>query len=155
MRARLAIAGLLTAIAAAGCGSSVETRVPSVAAVPLVPRTRILVHETRCDRGANAYCAVQLVVVGRGYGSATALLDHERQHLVSLGWGLAHADTGDEHAAESPGHKLRLVFGTAALDLKDIDLAWVRRSRTIGRVLAETMFDRMPALSLMLESGSS
>lgn len=152
----LAIATAITAaLCVAGCGSSVISRVPSVGAVPLIPRTRTLIHQTRCDRGANAYCAVQLVVVGRGYSSSGAMLGAERQHLVALGWSLTHTNTGVERAAESPGHKLRLTFAAAFLDLKGIDIGWVQRSRTIGRVLAETMFDRMPALSLMLESGSS
>jgi hypothetical protein len=155
MKRLLGIGALATALAAAGCGSSVQSRIPSLAAVPLVPGSQVLAHETRCDRGANPYCAVQLVVAGRGYTSSAALLVGERRHLKALGWSLTNADTGDERAAESPGHKLRLTFATAARDLKDVDLGWVRRSRTIARTLAETMFDRVSALSLMLESGSS
>ncbi|MDQ6835289.1 MAG: hypothetical protein M3016_03790 [Actinomycetota bacterium] len=146
---------VLVALALSGCGSAAPSRSPTLAGVPLPPGSRVLAHVTRCDRGANAYCAVQLVVSGPGYHSSEDLLGTERRHLMALGWGLANADTGDEHAAESPGHKLRLIYATAALDLKDVDLGWVRRSRRIQRGLSAAMFDRIAALSLMLEPGSS
>lgn len=154
MRVRASIALVAVAFTVTGCGSSAQSRIPSVAAVPLTPRTRVLAHVTRCDPGANQYCAVQLVVVGR-YGSSDALLKSERKHLQALGWGLVNADTGDEHAAESPGHRFHIVFATAALDLKDVELGWVKRARRIARALSQTMFDRQPALSVMLESGSA
>lgn len=150
----LLAAALALALTAAGCGSSAQSRAPSVAGVPLTAGARVLAHVTRCDPGANQYCAVQLVVVGR-YGSSDELLRSERRHLQALGWGLVNAQTGDEHAAESPGHHFHIVFATAALDLKDVDLGWVKRSRMIARVLSQTMIDRRSALSVMLESGSA
>ena len=119
------------------------------------PGTRILTSVRRCDRGANAYCALQLVVVAGRFTDSTALLHSERDHLKSLGWAIANADTGDEHAADSPRHRLHLLYATAALDLKDLDLGYIQRAPTIGRALSQTMFDRTPALSLMLETGSS
>jgi hypothetical protein len=109
---------------------------------------------TRCDPGANRYCALQLVVVGP-YGSSEDLLTSERKYLQSLGWGLVNAQTGDEHAAESPGHRFHIVLATAALDLKDWDLGWIKRSRTIARALSQTMIHRQSALSVMLESGAA
>ncbi len=156
MRVRALIRAVPVALTlvVAGCGSSAQSRTPSLAAVPLTARARILAHVTRCDPGANQYCAVQLVVVGR-YGSSDELLKSERQHLQALGWGLVNAETGDEHAAESPGHRFHIVFATAALDLKDVDLGWVKRSRMIARVLSQTMIARQSALSVMLESGSA
>jgi hypothetical protein len=153
-RAFTAMATLALVLAAAGCGQSAQSRSPSVARVPLVPRTRVFAHVTRCDPGANSYCAVQLVIVGR-YASAELLLRRERKYLQSLGWGLVNAQTGDEHAAESPGHRFHLVFATAALDLKDWDLGWIKRSRQIARALSQTMINRQPALSVMLESGAA
>jgi hypothetical protein len=123
--------------------------------VPLTSDTRVLTHVRRCDRGANPYCAIQVVVVGSGYSSSTALLVAERRYLRSLGWSLAQAETGDETAADSPGHKLRLTYATAALDLKDLDLGWIKRSPVIGRALSRTMFARQSAISLMLQTGSS
>jgi hypothetical protein len=158
MRARALIlttlALLASSLALSGCGQSAQSRNPSVARVPLVPRTRVFAHVTRCDPGANRYCAVQLVVVGR-YGGSDALLTSERRYLQSLGWGLVNAATGDEHAAESPGHRFHLVFATAALDLKDWDMGWIKRSRIIARALSQTMINRQAALSLMIESGAA
>jgi hypothetical protein len=158
MRARafmgLALSALALVLSLTGCGQSAQSRTPSVAAVPLPARARVLAHVTRCDPGANQYCAVQLVVVGR-YGSSDALLRSERKYLKSLGWGLVNAPTGVEHAAESRGHKLHLVFATAALDLRGVDLGWVKRSPAIARVLSQTMINRQSALSLMLESGAA
>ncbi len=148
-------AALAAGLSVGGCGSSVHSHMPSLAAVPLPGGTRIVAHQTRCDRGVNAYCAIQLVAVGPGYSSSGALMAAERQHLKTLGWNLTYADTGHERAAESPGHRLRLTFAPASYDLQAIDLKFIQRARTIARTLAETMFDRQSALSLMLESGSS
>jgi hypothetical protein len=148
-------ATIAVALGATGCGQTAGSRGPALAGVPLTGGTRVVFHVRRCDRGANAYCAIQLVVVGNHYRSSTALLDSERRHLKAIGWGMANADTGDEHAADSPGHELRLTYATAALDLKDIDLGWVQRSPMLGRSLSRVMFDRSSALSLMLEKGSS
>ncbi len=123
--------------------------------MPLTPGSQVVAHVRRCDRGANPYCAMQLVVVGKRTTSSLALLDRERRHLQSIGWTVIDADTGDEPAANSPGHKLRLTYATAALDLQGVDLGWIRRSPGIGLALSRTMFARDSALSLMLETGSS
>jgi hypothetical protein len=146
---------LTTAAAIGGCGSSTQTRMPTLAAVPLTGGARVIAHQTRCDRGANAYCAIQLVVVGHRYSSSGALMSRERQYLKSLGWGITFAQTGPERAAESPGHKLRLTFAPASYDLQAVDLGWIQRAPDISRALSQTMFSRQSALSLMLESGSS
>lgn len=151
----IAAAAVAVVVAVAGCGQAASNRSVDVAAVPMIGGTRVVVQTRRCDRGANPYCAVQLVVVGRSYESSGALLASERRYLKAHGWTVAGADTGDERAANSPGHRLRLSYATAALDLKDVDLGWVKRSRPIGLALSRTMFNRSPALSLMLEQGSS
>jgi hypothetical protein len=146
---------VLAALPLAGCGQSSASMAPVLSGVPLAARARVVAHIRRCDRGANPYCAVQLVLVGARYRSSAALLSSERRRLESLGWGPGNGDTGDERAADSPGHKLRLTYATAALDLKDIDLGWINRSRLIAMTLSREMFDRAPALSLMLETGPS
>jgi hypothetical protein len=146
---------LLAALSLAGCGQSSTSTGPVLTGVPLAGRTRVVAQVRRCDRGANPYCALQLVLVGARYRSSMALLSGEDRRLMALGWGPGNGDTGDEHAADSPGHKLRLTFATGALDLKDIDLGWIRRSRLIVMTLSREMFDRAPALSLMLETGPS
>ncbi len=146
---------LVVAGCVAGCGGGSSANSPGLAGVPLTPGTQVVSHVRRCDRGANPYCAVQLVAVNAHAGSSTALLAGERQHLKALGWTLTEADTGDETAADSPGHKLRLIYSTAALDLKDADLGWIQRAPVISRALSKVMFDRQPAISLMLQTGSA
>jgi hypothetical protein len=151
---RLPVSIALAALAV-GCGANSASRNPNPAGIPLIPGARVVTEVHRCDRGANPYCAVQMVVVGDRYPSSAALLDSERKQLVASGWSLTDAQTGDERAADSPGHKLRLTFATAALDLKDVDLGWIQRSPVIGRSLSRTMFNRQSAMSLMLETGDS
>lgn len=138
-----------------GCGSAATSRAPGLAGVPLTDGARVLASIRRCDRGASPFCAVQLVVADARYRNSTDLLHGERDRLRALGWTSANADNGDEHAAESPGHRLRLTYATAALDLKGIDLGWIQRARVIAHTLSRAMFDRASALSLMLETGSS
>ena len=145
---------IAVALVAAGCGSS-ASRGPSLSGVPLTPGMQVIEHVRRCDAGANPYCAVQLVVVSKHAPSSEALLGAERRHLKSLGWTLSDADNGDETAADSPGHKLRLTYAIASLDLKDIDLGWIKRSPKIGLALSRAMFDRASSISLMLQSGSA
>lgn len=155
VRCLLGLAGVTCVVALTGCGGSSAGRTPDLAGVPLTAGSRVLASVRRCDRGANAFCAVQLVIADRHYGNSTALLHAERDHLKSLGWTTANADNGDEHAADSPHHKLHLVYATGALDLKGIDLGWIQRAPVIIRTLSRAMFDRASALSLMLETGSS
>jgi hypothetical protein len=143
------------ALAVAGCGGGSPANSPNVDKVPLTAGTQVVSHVRRCDRGAHPYCAVQLVAVNRHASNSAALLASERQHLKSLGWTLTEADTGDETAADSPGHKLRLIYTTAALDLKDADLGWIHRAPKISLALSRVMFDRQPAISLMLQTGSA
>ena len=125
MRRGLMIAAVLSALGAgiAGCGDATGAgAMPDLAGVPLVPGSNVLASVRRCDRGSNPYCAVQLVISAGRYADSLALLHSERDHLKALGWTIANADTGDEHAADSPRHKLHLLYATAALDLKDLDL---------------------------------
>ena len=145
----------MLALAAAGCGAGASSRSPNLAGVPLIKGVSIVEHVRRCDRGANPYCAVQLVVVDTHYSSSAALLSSERRYLRSIGWAASAADIGSERAASSPGGKLRLTYATAALDLQAVDLGWIRRSPAIALAIARTMFERQPARAPMLEPGSS
>jgi hypothetical protein len=144
---------LVVAVLLVGCGGA--SRGPNLAGVPLTTGTKVVAHVRRCDRGANPYCAIQLVVVGPHYSSSAALLISERKYLHSIGWSASNADIGTERAASSPGQKLRLTYSTAALDLQALDLGWIRRSPAVGMAMSRTMFARQSALSLMLETGSS
>lgn len=116
---------------------------------------KIITRVQRCDKGANAYCAEQLVVVGARYRTSIDLLKSEQDHLLKLGWSLVNGDTGSERAAESPGHKLRLTYATAYGDLTGIDLGWIKRAHPIALALSRTLFSQTSAISMMLEVGPS
>jgi hypothetical protein len=150
----LCVAGA-AAVALAGCGGGSTSSSPDLTSVPMIRGMRVVGHIRRCDRGANPYCAVQVVVVGDRSPSSTRLLDDEAKHLASLGWTQTIGDTGDESGADSPGHKLRLTYATAASDLEGVDLGWITRAPSITHTLSRVMFDRAPAISFMLETGSS
>ena len=156
--ARSAVAatvGVLAALGAAGCGSGTPAGRPSVSGVPLVHGAHVVSEARRCDRGAHPYCALQLVLAGPGYPTSQVLLTDEQHHLKRSGWGVAEGDTDFERAAESPGNSLRVTYATATQDLRSIDLGTIQRARPIARALSAQMFARAPALSLMLQSGSS
>lgn len=155
LRCLLAVAAATCVVGVTGCGSASAGRAPDLTGVPLTPGARVLASVRRCDKGANAFCAVQLVITDSSFANSTDLLHAERDRLKSLGWTPANADNGDEHAGDSPHHKLHLIYATAALDLKGLDLGWIQRAPVIGRTLSKTMFDRASALSLMLETGST
>jgi hypothetical protein len=141
-------------LAACGQGNASQ-RTPQLAKLPLVRGSRVSVQVLRCDKGANGFCAWELVVIGNGYRSSEALLRSEHHRLLELGWSGANGDIGDEHAADSPGHKLRLTYATADGDLKGIDLGWIHRSRKVALALSQAIFSRAPTMSMLLELGAS
>jgi hypothetical protein len=144
---------LLTAVAVAGCGSAPSRSSLTLRSLPLVPGATILEQATECDGGANSFCAVEAVVVDRRYTSSGALVASEDRQLHRFGWKSSAGDDGTEAAADSPSHKLRVTFATAINDLIGVDEHWITRASSIERALDRTMFDRMPAMSLMLEFG--
>ena len=108
-----------------------------------------------CDAGSRAFCSIELVVLDPRYASSDILAHDESKHLRKAGWSLADGDTGTESSANSPGHKLRLTYSTAADDLQQIDLGAITRARPITLALSSSMFDRAAAMSMMLEVGAS
>jgi hypothetical protein len=147
---------LLAGALPAGCGgSSPSNRAVGATEVPLPAGARVAARARTCDRGANPYCTVQLVVAGPSYPDAFALLVSERARLRHLGWSMEQGDTGKEIAAESPGNELRLTYATAYNDLLAIDSGWIKRSAPVGHALAHVLFARVPAISLLLQRGSS
>jgi hypothetical protein len=139
-----------------GCGGTTSSkRNPKLDQVPLVAGARVVARAVQCDRGASPFCSVQLVAVDPRYRTSEQLADAEHDLVKRAGWTESNADTGDERAAESPGHKLRVTFATAYGDLKGIDVGWVRRSRKIALALSKAMFDRVAAISVELDHGSS
>ena len=139
----------------AGCGDSRVGKVPPINRLPLVPGASVAVSVPQCDKGADAYCALLLVVHDRRFRSSREFFDAEQDHLHRAGWSESNAQTSDEQAAESPNHSLRVTYATADGDLKGVDLGWIRRPRPIALALSRALFQHTPALSLMLEAGSS
>lgn len=107
-----------------------------------------------CDGGANAYCGLELVVVGHGYRSPDALLAGESKLLRRLHWHHANADTALERAADSPADRLRVTYATTKGELTSIELGWVHRRPAFAVALAHTLFGRQPALAMVVEEGA-
>jgi hypothetical protein len=153
---RLGVAGALAlAVALAGCGTSKDDRTPTVSAVPLLPGAKIASQVRECDAGSHPFCTVELVVTDPRYKSSDNLAHDESKRLRKSGWSLADGDTSTESSANSPGHKFRLTYSTAADDLQQIDLGQITRRRPITLALSNSMFDRAAAMSMMLEVGAS
>jgi hypothetical protein len=146
----------LAAAAIAGCGANKPQTSPDASAIPLVPGAHVAVQARACDdQGSHSFCAIDLVVVDHGYESSDVLAKDESAVLRRSGWSSADGDTGLQSAANSPGHKLRLTYATAAGDLQAIDLGYIGRPWPIQYALSNSMFDRTAAMSMMLEDGAS
>lgn len=157
----LAVAGVLVvgmaavafAILATGRGGT--PRAIGLKNLPTLAGTRVMTQVRSCDRSAHAYCALQVVLVGDRYRTSSALRVAYAARLADLGWSSAKGPVDAETAADSPGHELRLTLATAYAELTDIDVGSVQRTAAISHSLSDTIFDRAPALSLMLMRGSS
>jgi hypothetical protein len=145
----------LLVLALAGCGSVKGAPPPTADQLPLVPGAQIVEQSTQCDKGANAFCALELVVVDPRFKTSEDLVNAEHDVVHKAGWAGLGADTGNERAAESPGHKLRVTYATANGDLTGIDLGWIHRSRRIAVALSRTLFNHSTAMSVELDQGSS
>jgi hypothetical protein len=155
---RLGVATTLALLAGlAGCGTAAAPaqRAPALDQLPLLPGARIAVKVSRCDRGSNPFCAIDLVVLDHHYNSSDLLARDESHFLRKQGWSLADGDTSEQSGANSPGHKLRLTLATAAGDLRAIDLGVIARPWPITYALSNAMFDRAAAMSMRLELGAS
>jgi hypothetical protein len=152
MRPLLAACLLALALLPAGCGGG-GRRMPDLARLPLPPGSRIVARAHRCDGGANAYCAQELVVVDQRFHSAQALLQAERHLLHRRGWTGSYADNGLESSDYSPGNDLHVTFSSAPEDLQAIDLGWIHREEPIKQALSSAIFAHRAALSVYLEIG--
>jgi hypothetical protein len=148
-----AIVAVALVIVATGRGGT--PRAIGLANIPMVPGTRVLTRVRSCDRGVHSYCALQVVIVGERYPTSQALRDTYGAKLLKLGWTTTKGPDGNETAADSRGHELRLTFATAYEDLLGIDSNWIQRTAAISHSLSSAMFDRAPTLSIMLLRGSS
>lgn len=123
--------------------------------MPLVPGARVYTSATRCDPGANAYCALELVMVDARYRVSHDFFMAEMRLLHSRHWSVDFADTAAERSAESPGHRWRVVLAPGEQDLRAIDQNYIKRSRRVALALSRLLFEGTPSLSLLLEAGSS
>jgi hypothetical protein len=135
-----------------GCGGGSHT--PHLSSLPLVPGARVVTNVRRCDRGANPYCTLELVVVDSSYASSRSFVLAERDLLKGHGWSGASPQTADELADTSPGNKLRITYASAYVDLKGVDLGWIQRSPAVQRSLSRQLFVGSPAMSALLQPGS-
>jgi hypothetical protein len=151
--ALLTLASACAALAACGSGSS--SHQPSLAQLPLVDGASVVTQVRACDHGANAFCAIEIVVTDHRYRTSTDLVEDEHAQLRKHGWTGGQGDTNEQKAADSPGHKLRVTYATASGDLRGVDLGSIQRPRRITLALSHVMFDQAPAMSIMLEVGAS
>ncbi|MFL5862518.1 MAG: hypothetical protein ACJ780_17380 [Solirubrobacteraceae bacterium] len=154
--AGLAVLAVVVVVAVAALsGRGGNPRAIGLRNVPVPAGARVVTRARSCDRGVNRYCALQVVVVGKRYASSGELRTAYAQQLGKLGWTTANGPDGNETGADSPGHELRLTYATAYEDLLGVDSNWIQRTAAISHSLSTTMFDRAPALSIMLVRGSS
>lgn len=149
---RASAAALLTLLVLTACGGS-GNHYPDVAKLPLLSGTQIVVQAHECDPGASAFCAVELVVVDKDFDTSADLLLAERAYLHAHGWTGAGGDTGDESAADSPDHKLRVTYATPGGDLKAGAFNQIKRPQAVVLGLSRAIFNRQAALSVLLEDG--
>jgi hypothetical protein len=149
----LGLAAAALAVGLGGCGQQAATSSPRLTQLPLVPGASIVTRVNQCDKGKNAFCAIEAVIVDPRFASSVDLVKAERDHLKSSGWMGVAPDDGQQRAAASPGQKFRITYATAAADLLGIDLDWIKRPRPITRRLAHEMFNRSAAMSVLLEAG--
>lgn len=123
--------------------------------MPLVDGSRVYSSVTRCDPGANAYCAREVVLVDPRYRVSHDFFIAEMRLLRARHWSTDFADTAAERSAESPGHRLRVVLAPGEQDLRAIDQGFIKRSRRVALALSRLLFAGTPSLSLLLEPGSS
>jgi len=150
-----AVALVVPVVALVGCGHSANHTTLSLQELPLVPGAKVARVIKQCDRGANAFCALELVIVNPHYRSSDGLEKAEHRWVRAAGWRGVGGDTIYENAAESPGHKLRVTYATAFDDLRAVVLGSIHRPQAIAVALSHTMFAHMPAMSVLLETGDS
>jgi hypothetical protein len=150
---RLSAGALAAALAVAGCGAGSD-RTPRLSDLPMLPGATIVAQVTRCDKGANAFCAIDLVVVDKRYRSSEAVVKAQHALLKRRGWSSGDADIGGEDAGDAPGHKLRVTYGTAFVELTAVDLGWIERPKPITRALSREVFAGAPSMAVLLEIGN-
>lgn len=151
----LVLAGCALALSA--CGTGGASGPLTLSRLPLIPGASVATQARQCDHGANAFCAIEAVIIDPHAQSSGALVASEHRMLHSLGWTTSAGDDGDEVAADSPGHKLRLTYATTLGDLIGFDEQWIKPPRPreieIGLALSRLYINGTPAMSILLEVG--
>ncbi len=142
------------ALVGSGCGASTP-RTPNLSQLPVVAGAHISFKVRVCDRGANAFCAWELLLVAPHMRDPDELMRAEHRYLLARGWSGGEGDIGPEHAADSPGHRLRVTYATPIYELGGSDQDFIHRSRRLQLALSQAIFARTPALAMLLEAGSS
>ena len=142
-----------TALALAGCGHAASTAALRSEVVPLPPGAEIVAQERQCDRGANAFCALELAVIDPSLRSSGDLVTLEGRTLGQAGWTSVPGDAGNERGADSPSQKFHLSYGTSLADLVGAGAGWFKRAHTIALVLSRQLLGRVPAIALSLQTG--
>lgn len=123
--------------------------------LPLVDGARVIYQEKSCDPGKHTFCGVQMVVADHQFTSSGALATGEASRLQRLGWTLQQGEINQERTALSPSGKLRIIYASAPQELLAVDFGWAMRTPALISSLDRTMFDRTPAMLLVLEAGPS
>ncbi|HTX31037.1 MAG TPA: hypothetical protein VMD09_06610 [Solirubrobacteraceae bacterium] len=144
---------VLPGLALAGCGGGGGSGSLSLSQLPLIPGATIVTQTRQCDSGSHAFCAIQAVIVDPHAHSSGGFVEREHEHLHALGWTTSAGDDGDEVAADSPGHKVRVTYATGLDDMIGLDEKWIKRPWPIWASLSQTLFSRTPAMSILLEAG--
>jgi hypothetical protein len=147
------VCAALVATLLGGCARS--DRSPSLSQLPLVSGTRVVAMQRVCDRGENAYCALELVVTARGYAGSRELRRAEHRLLERRRWTTVNAPIGQEVAADSRSDRLRVTFAAAAGELEAIDLGWIKRARKITLTLSREILGHAAALAVLLQLGTT
>jgi len=151
-RAGSAFAACCAAAALTGCGGGGD-RSPALSGLPLAPHTQVSVQTRSCNRGSNAFCALDFLLVGQGYRSGRDLLRAETRLLRHHHWVKVNAPVGQELAADSPGQKLHVTYATASQELQAVALGWVKRPRRVTVALSHAMFAEQSVLAVDLQLG--
>jgi hypothetical protein len=154
VKLRNALVALALGAGLASCGGSSAAHSPTLAQLPILPGASVAVRAQQCDKGNSPYCAIQLVVVDHAFTDNYAFLYAQRAWLHAHGWTGANGDDAVQEAADSPGHKLHLIYATAPDELQGWAFNWIKRRAAVIYGLSNTVFDGIPALSMMLEVGS-
>jgi hypothetical protein len=135
------------------CGTG--DRTPALKQLPLVPGAQVVVTRHVCDKGANAYCALELVLTDNRFSSSRDMQRAERLLLKQHRWRQVNAPVGQELAADSPRGRLRVTYAAANLELQAADLGWIRRPRSIVLTLSRALFNHTTAMAVVLQTGTT